>query len=717
MTIRPLEADVEIISKLGTNPGIDDGLSEAQLKAKFDAAAKIIKDYINNYLILQIDSVVDVEALLKNILDATLSQSDKAANAASTGDAIRDLRAFFEEVVHSGDYVLEADGCFAAEAVGEAVVRVQGGKGVMLGNLFTLNLGEYEDVNLEDGTYGLFRNDLIVVRCSRAEDKSLSYAIVALTGAQTSGDPADPAYEQGDINADGDVRDFPLYRVKFNGLDIESVTPLFVKQKTLEEYIRDYVKEYFDEHFTTDTQITISVAGADGTSMEGRTVTVTNADDGSAIKEFKYSGQPETLTLPIATRIRITCDTVNGFVTPDPVECNAVAGSAKTVNIVYKLGTRYGFRRSKNNSSPAGRIEYLFDAVDKTPAAMGLNTGTFDFGDWEDFVYKVARPVMLKTNGTVDYELDPDNQTLRKDNGLSSDVSNTSYNGNAMVEFFGFKWVKRYEDASYEYVIFSDVQFDEDYHAYAHTGADGKVKDAFYWGMFKGTNVSSKLRSIGTGSVMVSQTRNTEVTYAMGNGDQYYTIYKSGWDYIADLLTLISKSDNSQAAFGSGRSLSSNSAAIAVGTLKDKGPFWGSSNGTSDVKVFWIEGFWGNVWEGMAGLILAGSAGIKVKMTPPYNFDGTDYEATNIVPSGTSGGYVNLASVSDKYGYVPKVASGSETTYMCDGLWFNNSQTDYALVGGSWNGAGLCGSRYVFLYALASRTNAYVGSRLSYLPE
>ena len=717
MAIRPLEADVEIISKLGTNPGIDDGLSEAQLKAKFDAAAKIIKDYINNYLILQIDSVVDVESLLKNILDTTLSKSDKAANAASTGDAIRDMRAFFEEVVHSGDYVLEADGCFAAETVGEAVVRVQGGKGVMLGNLFTLNMGEYEDVNLEDGTYGLFRNDLIVVRCSRAKDKSLSYALVALTGTQTSGDPADPAYEQGDINADGDVRDFPLYRVKFNGLDIESITPLFVKQKNLEEYIRDYVKEYFDEHFTTDTQITISVAGADGTSMKDRTVTVTNADDGSAIKEFKYSGQPETLTLPIATRIRITCDSVNGFVTPDPVECNAIAGSAKTVNIVYKLGTRYGFRRSKNNSSPPGRIEYLFDAVGKTPAAMGLNTGTFDFGDWEDFVYKVARPVMLKTNGTVDYELDPDNQTLRKDNGLSSDVSNTSYNGNAMVEFFGFKWVKRYEDASYEYVIFSDVQFDEDYHAYAHTGADGKVKNAFYWGMFKGTNVSSKLRSIGTGSVMVNQTRNTEVTYAMGNGDQYYTIYKSGWDYIADLLTLISKSDNSQAAFGSGRSASGNSAAIGVGSLKDKGPFWGSSNGTSDVKVFWIEGFWGNVWEGMAGLILAGSAGIKVKMTPPYNFTGADYEATNIVPSGTSGGYVNLASVSDKYGYVPKVASGSETTYMCDGLWFNNSQTDYARVGGDWDHAGLCGSRYVNLDSLASGANANIGSRLSYLPE
>lgn len=717
MALKKLLADLSIISKLGTNPGIDDGLSEEQLKAKFDEAANIIKDYLNNYLILEIEKTVDVESLLSDILDVTLSKVDKAANAAATGEAIRGLRSFFEKVVHGGDYVLESDGSLAAEISGSATIRVMGGEGVMQGNLFALNLGTYEDVELLDGTYGLYRNDLIVVRCTKGDTNALSYALVGLTGAQTSGEPVDPEYSRGDINADGTVRDFPLYRIKFDGVDITKVEPLFEAEKPIEQYIQDYVKEYFDEHFTTDTQVTISVAGADGTSMKDRTITVTNADDGSAIKEFKYSGQPETLTLPIATRIRITCDSVNGFVTPDPVECNAVAGSAKTVNIVYKLGTRYGFRRSKNNSSPAGRIEYLFDAAEKKPASMGLNTGTFDFGDWEDFVYKVARPVMLKTNGTVDYELDPNNQTLRKDNGLSSDVTNTNYNGNAMVEFFGFKWVKRYEDASYEYVIFSDVQFDEDYHAYAHTGADGKVKNAFYWGMFKGTNVSSKLRSIGTGAVMVNQTRNTEVTYAMGNGDQYYTIYKSGWDYIADLLTLISKSDNSQAAFGSGRSASGNNAAISVGSLKDKGPFWGSSNGTSDVKVFWIEGFWGNVWEGMAGLILAGSAGIKVKMTPPYNFTGADYEATNIVPSGTSGGYVNLASVSDKYGYVPKVASGSETTYMCDGLWFDNSQTDYALVGGSWGSAGLCGSRCVCLDNLASTAYAAVGSRLSYLPE
>ena len=103
-------------------------------------------------------------------------------------------------------------------------------------------------------------------------------------------------------------------------------------------------------------------------------------------------------------------------------------------------------------------------------------------------------------------------------------------------------------------------------------------------------------------------------------------------------------------------------------------------------------------------------------MTPPYNFNAAGYTATGVVPSGTSGGYVDTASVTKESGYVPKTANGSETTYYCDGLWFNNGQVDYALVGGQWTDAGKCGSRFVFLTYLASLTDTSLGSRLSFLP-
>ena len=117
----------------------------------------------------------------------------------------------------------------------------------------------------------------------------------------------------------------------------------------------------------------------------------------------------------------------------------------------------------------------------------------------------------------------------------------------------------------------------------------------------------------------------------------------------------------------------------------------------------------------MRGLINY-NGNIKAKMVPPYNFDGTGYVSTGKVPAGTSGGFIDTAYMDSEVGFVPITANGSGTTYYCDGMWFNNGQVDYALVGGYWNDALRCGPRYVALNALASRTDAAVGSRLSFIP-
>ena len=449
--------------------------------------------------------------------------------------------------------------------------------------------------------------------------------------------------------------------------------------------------------------------------VDGQTITITNLTTSTTQTHTLLVGETSHMfEIETGSDYYITVSQKYNFVTPDKtIIFTAIPSKIRIINLVYDVIKRYGFRRQKGDSNPDTRITYLFDAVGMTPAYMDFTSGNFNYGSWQTFTEEVSRPVMLKTDGTVDYELSRNDMTKRVDGITTSDVSNTSYDGNAMIEFRKYKWVKRYEDATYEYVIFSNINYDGTYNAYAHTDLNGVVKDEFYWGAFKGSYISSKMRSFADQTVGVSQTRNTEVTYATANGSGYYTIYKSGWEYIGDLLTLISKSDNSQTKFGSGRSKSTNTTAIATGTLKSQPYFKGYTDETSDVKVFGIEGFWGNVWEGMAGLVYNGQ--IRTKMIPPYNFDGTGYTLTGVSPSGTSGGFINTASVTDISGFVPKTSSGSGTTYYCDGLWFNNGQVDYALVGGSWNDALRDGCRAVTLYALASATGTSVGSRLSYI--
>lgn len=459
-------------------------------------------------------------------------------------------------------------------------------------------------------------------------------------------------------------------------------------------------------------------------STEANAEIVAVGANGAVFTEISDSNGSADILVTVADKYTISCS-VDGVeavnkVTVDVLETGKIYNAA--------VGFIYGFTRTQN--SAGNIITYTDDCKDFERAYMNYNAGAFIYGSWEAFCTEINRPVMLNYNGTVDYELDRDDQTKKAVSGAASDITSTAYGGNAMSAF-----KKLYFYRSGNTVKCSRVKINEHYKAYAHMNAAGEERDEFYYSMYKGSNISNVLRSIAGQGVMVSQTAATEVTRAEANngkgnlnvpsnakGDGWFTIVKSRWDFINDLLTLISKSDNSQEAFGWGRCASGNSAGITPGTLKDKGQFFGYTNQTSSVKVFYIEDFYGNYWDRMAGMVIA-SGRIKTKMTAPYPtpsdsdvYTAAGYVDSNIAAGGTSGNIVTDATMTDQ-GYIPKTASGGTSVngYWCDGLWFNNGQVDYARVGGGWADGVHVGGRFVLLHNLASVAGGAVGSRLSFI--
>ena len=481
--------------------------------------------------------------------------------------------------------------------------------------------------------------------------------------------------------------------------------------KTLSQILAEAVEAY--------VSITVTAQTNTGVTVTGKTVTLrAGSSEAPIIASRTYNGQPVTFVVAKNDSYYISMSDFVGYVTPSPVI--GMATSDASILMTYRDAVRYGFRRTKAESDCVARITYLYDAVGMTPAYMDYTTNEFNYGSWENFVEAVARPVMLKMDGTVDYELDRSNQNYKADGVTLSDIVNTSYNGNAMVEFGTYKWVKRWEDENYEYVVFSNAQYDSDYHAYAHTNDDGEIQDAFYLGIFPGPyDSASRLRSIGTGGNAAGQNAMTEVSRATVLGDGYNILYKSAWDFVADLCTLISKTDDSQTAFGNG--VQGQSGISTSVTDIAAGPFWGRNDNVSPVKVFWIHNFWGNMWQRMNGCVLDGM--IYTKMVGPYPTPSTDatchagFDNSGIVPGGSSGGGTNTHSTTDTHGYLGKTASGTYATYIPDSLYFNVTQVDFALVGGGYAAAaGRGGSRSLDLADLASAAPADYGARLSYIP-
>lgn len=406
----------------------------------------------------------------------------------------------------------------------------------------------------------------------------------------------------------------------------------------------------------------------------------------------------------------------------------------ETEGIKCKDYNLYGFKLDQNESDPNSMITYLSDCDNKyyKSAKMNYTTDAFDYGDWGDaWFIKNLKPCMLKYDGTVDYELDKNDYTKKLD-GTASDVANASYGGNAMIGIPKVYWKIVNNGDNTANIYFSDKQVDSNFHCWSHIDNNGNEIDYCYMPIYNGSNVNSVLRSISGKAPMANQTATTEITYAKSNNTGsdiiWYTELFNDRMLVNLLLLLIGKSTDTQTVFGTGNNNShvstSNTGIKNTGTMNTKGLFWGNQDNKSGVKVFGMEHWYGNIWRRIGGWINdKGTQKIKMtygqsdgSTTDGYNETGSGYISIGgATHSSTNGGYISKMLITDN-GLIPTIASGSATTYYCDGLWFNNSQVDYACVSGNSSHAYRVGAFCSYLNGTASDTSATIGAALSCKP-
>lgn len=390
----------------------------------------------------------------------------------------------------------------------------------------------------------------------------------------------------------------------------------------------------------------------------------------------------------------------------------------------------FGFKIDQNESDPASMVTYVEDNKKFKKAYMDYIKDQFNYGSWKDS-FIMPRQCMLYTEGTVAYYLNPDDYTLKID-GTTSDVTNVDFDGNAMNEWGKIFWkVVDNEDGTGTF-YFSNKNIDEGFHCWSNINSNGDEIPYFYTPIYNGSVIDGKLRSLSGLSPLVNQTRQVELNYAWMNNSEEKHIYDT--EVFADiklfelLCILISGTTDSQTAFGSGNNNSYintlNTGVKNTGTMDKKGIFWGNQDNITGVKVFGMEHPWGNVWRNCAGWI-NDTGTQKIKMTygrsdgsntDGYNVTGTGYiTMADTMLIGTNGSYLNLCNFNE-YGLIPKQAGGSASTYYTDGLWFNNNQNNYVLVGGASNIGFLVGMLSSNLHSIASHSDCTFGASISCKP-
>lgn len=153
----------------------------------------------------------------------------------------------------TGKYVLGVGSQFAYEIVSNNLIKIQDGYAINQGRLMGIDNTLYEEMIIDNGLQGVKRVDLICMKYTQNVDTGVETVEMVIVKG-TSGDTyADPSTVSGDILAGAAEDDFPLYRVKIDGINIVAVEPLF--------HIMVPAKKIMDKLGTTD----ISAIG-DGTA-------------------------------------------------------------------------------------------------------------------------------------------------------------------------------------------------------------------------------------------------------------------------------------------------------------------------------------------------------------------------------------------------------------------------------------------------------------------
>ena len=254
-----------------------------------------------------------------------------------------------------------------------------------------------------------------------------------------------------------------------------------------------------------------------------------------------------------------------------------------------------------------GVVTYDEDAEGFTPASIG--NGVFSYGSWGNAFFK-PKPCMLKSDGTVDYYLNP-NDFTKKEDGTASDVANAAYDGNAMMEW-PMIWYKFEKGEGYTEWNFycSNQQVDSSYKCWCNMDCNGDIIPHFYTAIYNSTGTST-FRSLsgialtpanGSGGTDAGQERTRCKANNTTSSVEWLCSQYCDFMLIYGLLVMMGQSINIASVFGRGL-MNDDSLTYTTGSLNNVGLFYGNlDNMSTPIKIFGMENWYGFKWDRIAGL-------------------------------------------------------------------------------------------------------------------
>lgn len=137
------------------------------------------------------------------------------------------FRQLVEGTVGQESYILTSGENLEPELASNNILKIRSGMMSHHGNISSIKIGTYDEVELTNGSQGMKRIDLVVNRYTRnAEANVEANNWVVITGTPVASDPAVPAYTVGNLQKGDLTDDCPVFEVHYDGLNVTEIKKL-----------------------------------------------------------------------------------------------------------------------------------------------------------------------------------------------------------------------------------------------------------------------------------------------------------------------------------------------------------------------------------------------------------------------------------------------------------------------------------------------------------
>lgn len=154
-----------------------------------------------------------------------------------------DDAAVFQSIVGDDGVFMTGQRC-KATVISNNKVRISDGVLIVGGHFGRIPYGEYLDAEIANGQSGKKRNDLILAKFVTTGSGGIDTFTLEVKRGTAGTTAVDPVLTQQDLYQAGKTREFPLYRVRIEGLSIVGVDKLFTEIPTLPQINSNLGYEY-----------------------------------------------------------------------------------------------------------------------------------------------------------------------------------------------------------------------------------------------------------------------------------------------------------------------------------------------------------------------------------------------------------------------------------------------------------------------------------------